>query len=108
VDIPAREEGAAPGADTPPMEYMFSFATTRDAIEGEKQLLAAGLAPGVMPLPGGLGAGCGICLRISPAGLERARSVPGFRFQRIYVVRPAPSPDRAGSSGTKIYTPWNP
>jgi hypothetical protein len=88
--------------DAPPLEWMFTFAATRDAIEGEKLLLAAGLAAGVMPLPGGLGAGCGICLRVGPGDLERARAVPAFRFQAVYAVRPAES------SGKKMYVPWNP
>ncbi|MDR1025444.1 MAG: DUF3343 domain-containing protein [Treponema sp.] len=87
-------------------EFMFVFANTRDAIEGEKRLLAAGLAVGVMPLPGGVGAGCGICLRVSPGDLEQARSVPEFRFQEIYAVRrPA---DGVEAPGKKVFTLWNP
>jgi hypothetical protein len=108
ADVPSGgDSGNTPGADTPPLEWMFAFDTTRDAIEGEKLLLAAGLAAGVMPLPGGLGAGCGICLRVGPGDLEQARSVSAFRFQAVYAVRPADSPDQPGSSGKKIYTPWN-
>jgi hypothetical protein len=93
--------------DTPPLEWMFTFDTTRDAIEGEKLLLAAGLTVGVMPLPGGLGAGGGICLRVGPGDRERACSVPAVRVRAVDAVRPAGTPDQPGSSGKKIYTPWN-
>ncbi|MDR3147881.1 MAG: DUF3343 domain-containing protein [Treponema sp.] len=87
--------------DRAPDEYMFTFATTRDAIEGEKKLLAGGLAVAVMPLPGRIGAGCGICLRVAPADLERARSIlghegPGTGFQHIYAI------------ANKTFTLWNP
>jgi hypothetical protein len=90
------------------MEFMFTFATTRDAIEGEKLLLAAGLTVGVMPLPGQIGAGCGICLRVSPEELDKARSLSAFRFREIYAVSLATPPDPAGASGKKIFTLWNP
>jgi hypothetical protein len=88
-------------SDSGAEEYMATFSTTRDAIEAERELLAAGLAVGVMPLPGSLGAGCGICLRIRPEDLERARAVPGFRFRQLYAVR-------TGDSGGKVFSPWNP
>jgi hypothetical protein len=87
---------------------MFVFANTRDAIDGEKLLLAAGLAVGVMPLPGGIGAGCGICLRVNPGDLDKARSLPAFRFREIYAVHPAGSPDGAAAPGKKVFTRWNP
>jgi hypothetical protein len=87
-------------ADVPGAEFIFTFANTRDAIEGEKKLLAGGLSPGVMPLPDQLGAGCGICLRVSPAELEKARAALGSGFQGIYALRAA--------AGKKVFTPWNP
>jgi hypothetical protein len=93
---------AVPG-DIGPLEFIVTFAATRDAIDGEKKLLAAGLPAGVMPLPAELGAGCGICLRVSPAELEKARAALGINFQEVYAVRAA-----AGSSGAKSFSPWNP
>jgi hypothetical protein len=84
-----------------PEEYMFTFSSTRDAIEGERKLLAAGLGAGVMPLPAALGAGCGICLRIRPEDLEGALAAPGFRFRELYAVH-------GGDSGGREFSLWNP
>jgi hypothetical protein len=83
-------------------EVIFTFENTGDAIEGEKKLLAGGIAPGVMPLPDQLGAGCGICLRVSPGEAEQARSLLGGGVQGIYAMGPA-----EGSPGKKVFTPWN-
>ncbi|MDR2739523.1 MAG: DUF3343 domain-containing protein [Treponema sp.] len=84
-----------------PAEFVFAFANTRDAIEGEKELLAGGVSPGVMPRPDYLGAGCGICLRVRAAELERARSILDGSFQGIYAAETA-------ASGKKVLSPWNP
>ncbi|MDR0623562.1 MAG: DUF3343 domain-containing protein [Treponema sp.] len=81
-------------------EFIFTFANTRDAMEGEKKLLAGGINPGVMPLPDQLGAGCGICLRTGRAELEKARAVLGNNFQGIYAAQTA-------GSGKKVFIPWN-
>jgi hypothetical protein len=86
-------------ADLYAPEFIFTFANTRDAIEGEKKLLAGGISPGLMPLPEQLGAGCGICLRIGPADLEKARAALGITAQGIYTARAA--------GGKKVFTPWN-
>jgi hypothetical protein len=90
-------------ADFPPAEFIFTFASTGDAIAGEKKLIARGIQPAVMPLPDLLGPGCGICLRVSPAEFERARNAlePGFRG--IYTAGPA-----AGSSREKVFRSWKP
>lgn len=48
------------------MEYIITFQNTNSAIKSEHCLLAAGLSVGVMPLPGQIRAGCGICLRLTP------------------------------------------
>jgi hypothetical protein len=97
-----------------PGEFIFTFGNTRDAVEGEKKLLGAGLSPGVMPLPDQIGAGCGICLRVSPGDLEKARSVLEGSFQGIYGIYPPEPPVAEGSSpktGTggnkKVFIPWN-
>jgi hypothetical protein len=85
---------------SPPAEFVFTFDNTRDAITGEKKLLAGGVGPGVMPRPGDLGAGCGICLRVGPAELERALSILDGNFQGIYAAETA-------ASGKKVLSPWN-
>lgn len=46
------------------MSYILTFAGTHAAIFAEKALLQAGHAVGVMPLPSGIKAGCGIALRV--------------------------------------------
>jgi hypothetical protein len=89
-----------PAADAPLAEWLFTFATTRDAIEGEKKLIAGDMSPAVMPLPDQLGAGCGICLRVGTAELEKARAALGPHFQNIYIITAA--------SGAKVFTLWNP
>jgi ferredoxin len=85
-----------------PEEFIFTFAATGDAINGEKALLAGGIRPGVMPLPERIGAGCGICLRVCPAELERARVILGGAFREIYAA------GTSAASGKKDLSPWNP
>jgi hypothetical protein len=89
--------------DFSPAEFIFTFAGTRDAIEGEKKLIAGGIHPAVLPLPDSLGPDCGICLRVSPAELERARAALGTTFRGLYALCPA-----AGPSGKKEFRTWNP
>lgn len=55
-------------------EYMLTFARTHDAMLAEQVLLAAGIQPGIMPLPSSIRAGCGLCLRIVPASRTQALS----------------------------------
>lgn len=52
------------------MDILLTFSTTRHAIAAEHLLLGAGENVRVMPLPGDIAAGCGICLRVP---LERRR-----------------------------------
>lgn len=47
------------------MSYILTFANTHAAIFAEKALLQAGCQVGVMPLPSGIRAGCGIALRVA-------------------------------------------
>lgn len=47
------------------MSYILTFASTHGAILAEKTLLQAGYSVGVMPLPSGIKAGCGIALRVT-------------------------------------------
>lgn len=47
------------------MAYILTFANTHTAIFAEKALLQAGYPVGVMPLPSGIKAGCGIALRVA-------------------------------------------
>ena len=47
------------------MSFILTFANTHAAIFAEKTLLQAGYSVGVMPLPSGIKAGCGIALRVA-------------------------------------------
>ncbi|AFQ45117.1 DUF3343 domain-containing protein [Desulfosporosinus meridiei] len=47
------------------MSYILTFTSTHGAILAEKTLLQAGHSVGVMPLPSGIKAGCGIALRVA-------------------------------------------
>lgn len=47
------------------MLYILTFADTHSAIFAEKALLQAGYQVGVMPIPSGIKAGCGIALRVA-------------------------------------------
>lgn len=47
------------------MAYILTFANTHAAIFAEKALLQAEYSVGVMPLPSGIKAGCGIALRVA-------------------------------------------
>ena len=57
------------------MEAVITFRTTRDAINGERAVLEAGLAAKVMALPSALGAGCGLCLRLKADEFESGRRI---------------------------------
>jgi len=46
------------------VSYILTFANTHEAIFAEKALLQAGYQVGVMPIPSGIKAGCGIALRV--------------------------------------------
>ncbi|MDR3542119.1 MAG: DUF3343 domain-containing protein [Desulfosporosinus sp.] len=45
--------------------YILTFTNTHAAIFAEKTLLQAEYSVGVMPLPSGIKAGCGIALRVA-------------------------------------------
>ena len=47
------------------MLYILTFTNTHSAIFAEKALLQAGYQVGVMPIPSGIKAGCGIALRVT-------------------------------------------
>lgn len=82
------------------MDVIFSFKTTHDAILGERILLEGGGDVRVMPLPGGIAAGCGICLRIPPGRrvaaamslAARGVAVQGMHVESGGVYRVLPEP----------------
>ncbi len=69
-------------------EIILTFASTHASITGERALLDAGISVKVMPLPGAISAGCGLCLRIPPESLtisERALHNAGVEIQGRYI-----------------------
>lgn len=56
-------------------ELVFTFASTRDAIRAEQALQREGITPAVMPLPGEIRAGCGLCLRTPPQAYVQASAI---------------------------------
>lgn len=75
-------------------EYILTFTSTNQAILGESVLTQAGLAVRVMPLPGTIRAGCGLCLRLSEPdivpGLARLRQ-SGVVIDGVYLAHKGPS-----------------
>lgn len=57
-----------------PEELIITFANTHQAIQGERTLLEAKLAVCVMPMPGSISAGCGLCLRLPFDCLAEAKA----------------------------------
>ncbi len=51
-------------------EYILSFSSTNHSILAENLTLTAGLQVRIMPLPGAIRAGCGLCLRLNPEELS--------------------------------------
>jgi len=47
------------------VSYILTFPNTHAAIFAEKALLQAAYSVGVMPMPSGIKAGCGIALRVA-------------------------------------------
>lgn len=82
------------------MDAIISFKTAQQAILAERLLLDAGEAVRVMPLPGSIAAGCGICLRLPPARRLTAAGIlraGGVRAQGVHVdvgggYKPFPEP----------------
>jgi len=56
-------------------EAVLVFAGAGESILAERLLLGAGLAVKVMPVPGSIRSGCGLCLRLPTAESGKAREV---------------------------------
>ncbi len=68
------------------MEIVITFKNTGQAIKAESCLLGGGLNPAVMPLPGEIAAGCGLCLRLASEHLQPAvRTLQHHGVQEIQV-----------------------
>lgn len=83
------------------MEILFAFENTTDAITAEQVLLSGGLPVTVMPLPGSIRAGCGICLRLPSAQISSARAAlaaKNIHQYRLYT--------RTTSGGGSQYAPY--
>jgi hypothetical protein len=81
-----------------PEELIIAFHNTHEAIMGERKLLDGGIPVQVMPMPKPIGPGCGMCLRVPPDAIEKARFLLGETIANIY--------QRAGESG-KDFVPWH-
>lgn len=57
------------------MSIVFTFSSTHKVITGEKALLDKGIKVDVIPLPSGIGAGCGLCLQIGRSEFEAAQAL---------------------------------
>ncbi|MDR1047197.1 MAG: DUF3343 domain-containing protein [Treponema sp.] len=73
-------------SDGAPLEYVFSFNRTVDAITGEKCLMDAGIPVMVMPMAAYTGNRCGICLRVEPENYEEAKKLLQDTYSRIFQV----------------------
>lgn len=82
------------------MEVVITFRATRDAIQGERAVLEAGLAAKVMALPSALGAGCGLCLRLRAAELE-----PGRQALALAGIEPEALYYKYQEAGRTVYRP---
>lgn len=74
-----------------PDEVLLAFRRTADAIAAENALLAGGFGVKVMPMPGTIRAGCGICLRIPPDAWQRALAALANAFipvEGVYLRQP--------------------
>lgn len=54
---------------------VLAFASTHDAMTAEQAVAEAGIPGRSIPRPAGMGAGCGIALRLDPGHLESAIAV---------------------------------
>lgn len=57
------------------MEILYTFQNTHIVISAEQALLQAGLPVKVMPVPGAITAGCGMCLRLPQECSGQAETV---------------------------------
>lgn len=70
-----------PGSSPSSVEVILTFDNTHAAILAEQYILAAGIAVKVMPLPGAIAAGCGLCLRLEATAVEPGMAI--LRSQHI-------------------------
>lgn len=67
-------------------ELMISFLRAHDAIRAERLLIESGITPQVMPLPGQIQSGCGLCLRVNledePCARETLKAIDTSYYLR--------------------------
>jgi probable selenium-dependent hydroxylase accessory protein YqeC len=82
------------------MTYLFTFANTHYSIISEKILLEAGIKATVMPLPGAIQSGCGICLRVQEEELlPSSRLLQKEQVEyRVYQII-----EQEGKKGFRLY-----
>ena len=70
------------------MEFIITFATTRQSIRAERLLMDAKFKIRVMPLPAQINVGCGVCLRVGPEEIDQAiQLLHDHRIGEIEVFR---------------------
>jgi hypothetical protein len=77
-------------------EYIVCFESAAQAILAEESLVEGNFSVRVMPVPSGIRAGCGFCLRFIPEELERAVA---FLSERGLVLTEAYIRDDTKTSG---------
>ena len=68
--------------------YVITFASTHDALEGEKRLLQAGEDPMIIPTPRSISAHCGLAIKIHYFSKEEAvknLSNLGVNIENLYL-----------------------
>lgn len=82
------------------MNIVFTFGSTHKVIVGERALLDNRIQVETIPLPSGIGAGCGLCLRVARADLETAQAL-------LAQANAAPQSAHleTGKDGAASYTP---
>jgi hypothetical protein len=70
------------------MEALFTFNSTRNAIESEKVLLSSGLTVQIMAKPSKLGADCGFSITMPQESVTRAQEtlrLAGLEWADVYL-----------------------
>ena len=73
-----------------PGEIILIFRGTHQVLSAEKLLKRAGVAMRLIPVPRSLTSDCGLAIRLSPSGIDRARDVlsdAGLLPYSVHILR---------------------